>query len=440
MATVNKEYFREAQPSELALFDLPPTQTAVENIYYQDVLPLSQVSNDSPVEFVISGQNGMEYIDMKNTLIYVKARIKKADGTAIDGDIDTAPINFFLPGLFSNLDISLQGKTVVSTTNHYAYKAYIQTLLQYGYDAKSSQLTTQLWSKDTEGAMNDVDAVNGSNYSMKRRAQLFQGDKCVDLQGPLYHDLFKMNRYLLNQVSVNVKLYKSRPEFCLVSNAASPSYKVVFEDIRLRVAKVRVNPAVIYAQSQALSVTNAKYPFTQTIVKQMTIPSGSTNFTYDNIFQGMRPNFVCVGFVLAEAASGAYKQNPWYFQHFNVSNIGLYVDGIPVNGNPLKLNYDSSSGTDTIHVLTNMFTSTGKWLNDSGINLDRGDIAEGYALYTFNLEPTFQDSQYLTLLKQGNVRFEATFKQALAKTITCIIYAEYPGYFEINSARDIVQL
>jgi len=88
MATENREFFREAQPSELAVFDLPPTQTAIENTYYQDVLPISQITSDSPVEFVISGQNGLELLDLQNCLIYVKAKITKGDGTSIAGDED----------------------------------------------------------------------------------------------------------------------------------------------------------------------------------------------------------------------------------------------------------------------------------------------------------------------------------------------------------------
>jgi len=151
MAKLSPEVFREAQSSQLALFELPPTQTAVDNIYYQDVLPISQVSGDSPVEFVISGQNGMEYIDMKNTLVYVKDKIKKCDGTDIAVDENIASVNLLFHALFNQVDVALQGKTVVSTTKYYAYKAYIQTLLKYGSDAKSSQLTTQLWLKDTDG-------------------------------------------------------------------------------------------------------------------------------------------------------------------------------------------------------------------------------------------------------------------------------------------------
>ncbi|XP_033758251.1 uncharacterized protein F54H12.2-like [Pecten maximus] len=145
MATLNKDFFREAQPSELALFDLPPTQTAMENVYYQDVLPISQISSDSPIEFMVSGQNGLELLDLKNSLVYTKVKIVKGDGTAISDMEDVGPVNLLLPALFTQVDVTLQGKTVVSTTNHYAYKAYLQTLLKYGKDAKTSQLTTQLW-------------------------------------------------------------------------------------------------------------------------------------------------------------------------------------------------------------------------------------------------------------------------------------------------------
>lgn len=155
-----------------------------------------------------------------------------------------------------------------------------------------------------------------------------------------------------------------------MSSAVDAKYKIVFEDIRLRVAKVKVNLAIMYAQNQALTSTNAKYPFTQTIVQQTTISSGGTSYTQDNIFQMMRPNFVTVGFVKATAATGAYDQNLWYFNHYNVTSIGLYVDGIPVDGSPLKLDYNSNNGQTLIPVLTNMFKATGNWLTDSGIDLE----------------------------------------------------------------------
>jgi len=139
--------------------------------------------------------------------------------------------------------------------------------LKYGYEAKNSQITSQIWLKDTDGEMDDADVRTGSNLNLLERATYFEGGKSCDMQKSLFHDLFKMDRYLLNQVSVNMKLYRSKPELCLMTNTVNANYKTVFEELLLRVAKIKINPAVIYAQSQALTTTNAKYPFTQTIVK-----------------------------------------------------------------------------------------------------------------------------------------------------------------------------
>lgn len=85
MSILSSESFREALPSQLSLFDLPPTQTAVENIYFQDVRPISQISDSSSIEFQLSAQNGMDYIDLKRSKPFVKLKVINGD-TAL-GDV-----------------------------------------------------------------------------------------------------------------------------------------------------------------------------------------------------------------------------------------------------------------------------------------------------------------------------------------------------------------
>jgi len=64
MAMLNKEFFIEGQPSELSLFDLPPTQVGVENIRMENIRPTSSISDSSPILFDISGHNGLEYLSI----------------------------------------------------------------------------------------------------------------------------------------------------------------------------------------------------------------------------------------------------------------------------------------------------------------------------------------------------------------------------------------
>lgn len=97
---LNKDFFIEGQPSALALFDLPPTQTGVENIKMENIQPTSTISENSPILFDISDQNGMEYLDLMRSRIYVKLRVKHKDGTKLAPKEDVAPVNLFLVLIF----------------------------------------------------------------------------------------------------------------------------------------------------------------------------------------------------------------------------------------------------------------------------------------------------------------------------------------------------
>lgn len=440
MALLTTNDLREAQPSGLSLFTLPPTQTAIERIYFQEICSNSQLTSNT-IDFEITGKHGMEYVDLKRSKLYLKVKIVNGDGSPITENDNVGPVNLLFSSMFQSVEVTMQGKLITSTTSHYPYKAMIQTLLSYGSEAKESQLTSQMWIKDRPGFLADVDPNGGYNTGLVQRSLYFKESKTVDMEGPLYHDLFNIDRYILNQVAVNVKLTRSNPEFCLMTNQENPKYQLIIEECILKAAKIQVNPSVIFGHSEILKTVSAKYSFTKTEVKQITIPSGTVNFDQDQLFQNLRPNRMVIGFVdaIASSSSSSFTKNPFNFEHFDLMQIGLFVDNVPVMGNVMRLNFDVKSGRTIVPAFNNMFEVTDKWKRDSGNQLNRNDLAGGYALYCFELEPNFGgDGSYLNLIKQGNVRIEAQFRSALQKTITCIVYAEYPGYFEINATRDII--
>lgn len=413
MSVFNADNFHEGMPSELALFDLPPTQVAVSDIYYQEIRPLSQLSGDSPIEFRISGQNSMDYLDLKGSQLYVKLRVKKADGNSLVASEKTGPVNLFLQALFSSTEVTLQNKAII-TCNYNPYRALIETLLNFGQDAKTSQLTSQLFIKDDSDAPQDTDP-SGRNNGLFERSKYIAESKCVDLQGPIFHDLFSMSRYLINQVDVKLKLYRSPVAFCLNSAEATPDYQIEILDIYLLARKIRVNPAVIYGHAEMLKTTNAKYPFSRVECRTQSIAIGSTSFHWENLFQGQKPNRVVIGFVSAKGLSGDYKTNPFNFLNCEIQSICLYADGIPVGGNPLKLDFTKTNGQTITRAYTNLFLDTGKWNTDAGNDVNRADFINGTTLFAFQLEPNFsQHGEYLSLVKTGNVRLDVQFKNALS--------------------------
>ena len=60
---------------------------------------------------------------------------------------------------------------------------------------------------------------------------------------------------------------------------------------------------------------------------------------------------VTLGFVKNSAFNGALKQNPFHFDHFNLSYLSLNVDGKPVPSHPLQLDYESGQYIDTYETL-----------------------------------------------------------------------------------------
>lgn len=117
----------------------------------------------------------------------------------------------------------------------------------------------------------------------------------------------------------------------------------------------------------------------------------------------------------------------------------MYSDGTPVGNTPIKLSYDATNGDSVVSAFVNLFDNAGKWLLDGGNAITRKQFAEGgNVIFCFDLEPTFEQGEYLTLLKQGNVRLEVQFGVALPETLTAIVWGQYSALFENNQARDII--
>lgn len=333
MSVANTSSFHEVQPSQLCLFDLPGYQTAVENVSYQKIRPISSITADSPIEFNIAAQNDLTYMDLKRSTMFIKVRITRNNGSKIDSSNNVGPINLVLHSLFSQVDAFVQNRLISSSTGNYSYKAYIQTLLKYGKSAKQSQFTSQLWYADTPGAIDEYDTHSGQNLGLYQRSKFVDNGQSVDLQGNICHPLFSMDRYLLNLVAVDVKFYRNRPEFYLLTGDELSNYKIEIQDMYLNICKVSVSNGLFVGHQNVLkSQITAKYPYVNTEVKLISIPSGQITFSHNNIFPQARPSKVVVAFVSSKSAAGDFKLSPYNFKHYNLNQITLKVDGIPVPG------------------------------------------------------------------------------------------------------------
>ena len=58
--------------------------------------------------------------------------------------------------MFSQVEVTLNGTPISSSTNTYPYRSMLETLLSYEKDAKKSQLTSELFYKDEAWRMDET--------------------------------------------------------------------------------------------------------------------------------------------------------------------------------------------------------------------------------------------------------------------------------------------
>ena len=201
----------EGVKSELDIFAVPPTQTSIEDGRWVEHQPLTSVDSGGPIEFVIPG-TGDAYLDLANTYLLVRAKVVRGVGTDLAADTPVAPVNNGLHSLFSQVDVYLNDTLVTPSSNTYPFRAYVDTVLSYGAEAKNTQLTSQLWYKDTAGHM-DATTVDGSNTGLIERQRHIAESRIVEMMGRLHVDLFLQDRFLLNGVSVKTRHVRSKDAF-----------------------------------------------------------------------------------------------------------------------------------------------------------------------------------------------------------------------------------
>ena len=241
----------------------------------------------------------------------------------------------WLHSLFSQVDVYLNDTLVIPYSNTYPFRAYVETLLSYGAEPKKTQLASQLWYKDTGGHM-DATQENGGNAGLARRRRHIVGSRVVEMMGRLHVDLFTQDRFLLNGVTVRVRLVRSKDTFSLMAGGANPDYKVCIVDATLFVRKAALSPTVQIAHIQALSKGTAKYPLRPVDCKVYSIAQGAMSHTQYNLFLGTLPNRIILWWVDDYAFNGTFEKNPFHAKNNAINFLAIDVDGRQVPAKPLQ--------------------------------------------------------------------------------------------------------
>ena len=433
---------------ELALFDLPVQNSGINKIQWIPYSPINDFSQDGSLEFRIFG-SGIHYIDLKRTRLHVTVKITQADGSAlpavppgisnIPDEARVGPVNNFMHSLWRQLDVFLNDKLITTTETTYSYRAMMDTMLNTANDVKATKLQAQLFYPDRlVNEVTDIDPITGTNYGLVSRSLYFRQSKLVDMEGPLLASECQLDRYLLNGIKINIKLYPSSDAFRLISPNSDANFKVVITSASLKVCCITPTPEVLIAHQAVLNEDKkAYYPYMRSELKRCALSAGQFSVDMDDVFLGRVPSQIIVCMVKSEALSGSYGLNPYVFKSYKINYLNASLDGESFPTKALQPVFiDEPVSGNYIDAYLRMFESKDS-NTENGIS--REDFAHGKTLFCFDFNPDLREGRDKSwpLLRKGNLHLEIQFAEALPEAATVLVYGTFPSCIEVDKTRNI---
>ena len=244
---------------------------------------------------------------------------------------------------------------------------------------------------------------------------------------------------VVNGVEINKRLWRAHDPFVLLGKKeGSPKYRVALKEAYLRVCKVIPAPPITLALSAGLKEEAAAlsaglkekaavYPYTRTEMRAFNLQKGAYQFHLEDIYQQSVPSEIIIGMVKSKAFNGVVNENPFNFQDFLISSVGVNIDDESVPARALSMDFEKGNYISAYHSLFGETPSESNFIS-------RFEYSSGYTLFRFRLTPEQADA---TPSNRGNVKVMGTFAKELPEDVTLIIMGKFLNMLTIDETRSI---
>ena len=372
-----------------------------------------------------------EFTALPLTRLYGVCQIVNKDGTLIENE-NFSICNLFPHSLFSQIELEIDGQSLTVSDHLYPYKAYLETLLSYGYDAKKSHLTTSMYSQDTPYCYDDTE---GLNLGYNQRKKIVENSKIFDFCISPHIDFFQTPRYLPPGVSFKLKLNRTKDAFSIISKAGK-EFSVKIHHLSLFVHRIQASETTQKNFEQSLNYKNALYPVTKSYCKKITIPSGLSNANSPNIIHGTMPRQMILAFTYAESITGKYNLNPFQFLHFDCNFVAIRVAGLQIPSKSFRPDFKNKLVQRELRAV---YDNIGVLTENHGCLLDIDDYCGGATVFCFDLcHNRSNGGQHDHEIRKGNIDLEINFAKPLPEAISVLCYFSYDTTIAITKERNVI--
>ena len=427
--------------SEFDYFNPIPIQSAILDEYEEPFSPTTAISAGSTIDFKVTGEPSV-YRDLSNSYIVVQCKVTQADNANLQADALVAPVNLLLHSMFSSVDILVCGKRVGDKDTLYPYRAFMETLLTFSDDVLRTRANIAGWCMDLDANSMDrtILATTGGvdpNPQFVQRHAAIADSRVYTLVGRPHADIFHQNLDIPPECSVDITLTPSESKFALMAIAAA-TFKLVIISAKLYVRSKLVATDLVMAHRTMLDKCDIRIPYTSVNMRKYPIAAGAGAHTISELFNTKLPKRIVVGLATHDRVNGAYNLNPFKFQNFGLTEIGLTVGGQPVPREALKTNFNANA-PDYGRAYLSTLASLSMDIGNRAIAFTPQLWSSAYNLYAFKLVPgPIDDGPVQSYKSSANVCLSLTFAAALTANVDVIIYSESNALLSITKLNSAI--
>lgn len=163
------------------------------------------------------------------------------------------------------------------------------------------------------------------------------------------------------------------------------------------------------------------------MLKAISLPQGIRTINLDSVFVGPLPNFVIITFIENTAFSGVSNKNPYNFKSYDLKNLQLFKNNMPIPYEPLDY-----SDEEVARAYTLFLDNIDAYNNNKTIPITFDNYKAGFFIAAFNLSPLSELNDCNNIHLEGNLRISMQFAKNLPHTVTALIYGTIPDVLVIN--------
>jgi hypothetical protein len=427
---------------ELELFKTPATQVATERSRFLTFFPKNAVSEtnvDSSIIFEISGIP--DYLDLNKNLLKVRFQFRKANGDALDANVEVAPINYISNSFIKQCKIFLNNKQISDGSETYMLRSYIETLINFSSDIKNTRLRASGWYEDGESAGGStVDAATNPGFMARKIGS--RESRTFEVLGSLHGDIFNQTTYMLPNIKLRVELQRNSHK-CVLKKFPAPNadvidYKLHLLSVEWIVRTVEVNKSLALSHEKKLLREPAKYILNRATVKTFPLSTNTKDVQNLEIYNAQLPTKMLVTFLSTDAFDGHSSKSPFNFQHFGLESAYATVGGRrwPVE-KPLEMDFDGDKVTEAYYHFLNNSGFAGSFSDSNGITLDMYKKRCFFLAFDFRSDEK-DDDDAVDIIKYGETRLFLRFKAGLPAPTHLIAYLNFDNILRIDSGRNAI--